>query len=150
MLLIEKAKREVMIADHMAYVTSRLINDKKIIVSVVDHLNKALLNSINAFMLYEKLYKRLRNVPQDNALLIRLFFSKYSKGLNLDINLESMSHKIMRAIESYNARGMMLTRTKRFVIVSPSYELIDFNIAEVKDWLRKARTFIDKVGEKLK
>ena len=149
-LLIEKAKREIMIADHMTYVTSRLINDKKIVVSIVDHINKAVFHAMNAWMYYEKMYKRLRNVPQDTDLMLRLFFSKYAKVLNLENSLETMTRTIHHAMESYNKRGMMLTRTNRFVIVSPSYELIDFKRSDVKDWLNKTKNFVNIVGEKLK
>ncbi len=148
-LLYEKAEREVKIADHMAYVTSRLIKDKKIIVSVVDHINKALLNSINSYMYREKMYKRLRNIPEDKGLLIRLFFSKYAKDLNLNKSLESMSQKIMRAMDSYNKQGMMLKRTNKFVVISPSYEVIDFDMNEVRKWLDEAKVFVKKIGEKL-
>jgi len=146
---MEKAKREVMIADHMAYVTSRLINDKKIIVSIIDHLNKAFLLSINSFMYYEKMYKRVRNVPQDSELLIRSFFSAYAKALNVDISLETIGYKMTRLIDSYTKRGMLLTRSTKYVIVSPEYELIDFNPNGIKDWVIKTREFVKTITEKL-
>lgn len=147
--LVREAYREAKLADHMLYVTSKVVNDKKIVISVVDHLTKAFILSMKAFLDYERLYRRVSAVPEDTNMMIKLFFDECSKELKIEDSLMSIIFKLSNAMNAYNKRGMLLTRTERFVFVSQNYELIDLRMSEVKNWLKQSLRFVNVIKERL-
>ena len=49
----EDAIRHLQIADHMAYVTFPLVNEKRLMIKIFDETYKSVVNSINAILKYE-------------------------------------------------------------------------------------------------
>ena len=49
----DDAVRHLQIADHMAYVTFPLINEKRLMIKIFDETYKSVINSMNAILKYE-------------------------------------------------------------------------------------------------
>lgn len=142
-ILMENAYKEAKLADYMAYVTSKLVKDKKILISVLDHVNKSFTYSIKAYLMKERMYRRVPPLPSDNKSLIEMFFDESAKGLNVEKSLKFLMLKVNNAIKAYNDRGMLLERTNKYVFVAGNYKLIDFKVKDVKDLLKKNIDFVN-------
>ena len=59
-----QAIKNLQIADHMAYVTYPLINEKRLLLKIFDEIYKSIISCINAILNYEYLYKRIKLSPQ--------------------------------------------------------------------------------------
>lgn len=147
--LIEDAYKEAKLADYMAYVTSKLVKDKKILISVLDHMNKSFTYSIKAFLSRERFYRRVPPLPSEAHLLIELFFEHCAENLNVEKNLKTIMLKINKAVNAYNDRGMLLERPSKYVFVGSDYELIDLKVDEVKIWLKQNIKFVNDLKQRL-
>ncbi len=147
--LIDQAYKEAKLADYMAYVTSKLVKDKKVVISILDHIHKSYMLSLTAFLSRERFYRRVPPVPKEPLLLIDLFFNQYAQSLNVNQSLKQVMLKISKAIKAYNERGMLLQRGTKYVFVAANYELIDVKPDDVKVWLKQNLNFINLMKEKL-
>ncbi len=149
MLLLEKAYRESKIADHMMYVTSKMIKDKRLLVSVLNHVRNSFLYSIKSFLLKERAFRRVAPLPSDDLLLVDLFFDNYSKRFGIDNNLKSKIRDVIKAKKAYDIRGMLLERSKKYIFISPDYSFIEFNVDEIKSLVKDGLNFVSKVKEEI-
>ena len=147
--LIESAYREAKVADYMIYVTSKLVRDKKVLISVLMHLDKSFNNAITAYLTRERMFRRVPPVPSDSQLLVELFFEKCAQNLKVEKELKNVMIKINKAIKAYIGRGMLLERTNKYVFIAPNYELIDLRPNEVKEWIKKNIEFVNLLREDL-
>lgn len=147
--LIEGAYREAKLADYMAHVTNKLVNDKKVLISVINHIHKSYNMALKAFLLRERMYRRVPPVPEDFNLLTDLFFNKCADALSINNGLKNNILKINKAVNAYDERGMLLERSKKYVFVSSSYELIDLKAEDVKDWLKENMNFVNALKKEL-
>lgn len=146
-LVSEQAYREAKMADHMAFVTSKVVNDKKIIISIVDHLSKAFILSIKSYMLFLKYKHKIESLPKDDKELLTIFFETYAQELKIEKSLLDVIQRLYNAVNAYETRGILLTRADKYVFVSPEYELIDFNLESIKNWLRDGVKFVSMIKE---
>ncbi|MBN1923437.1 MAG: hypothetical protein JW791_01600 [Nanoarchaeota archaeon] len=147
--LIEQAYKEAKLADYMAYVTSKLVKDKKLLISIIDHINKSFYLALNAYLIKERLYRRVPPVPKEHELLIEMFFQNCAQNLKVEKGLKDTMLKINKAVNAYNERGMLLQRATKYVFVASNYELIDLKIDEVKEYLKKNLEFVNVIKEGL-
>ena len=63
--LLASANKAFKTADHLCYMTYPLVNDIKLIVTIVDNLDKALVLGMDALLQHEYLYKRLSFMPRE-------------------------------------------------------------------------------------
>lgn len=143
--LIMEADKTAKTADHLIYVTYPLVNDIKLLITIVNNLNKALLLSVEALLQYEYLYKRISCVPRDVKDKIDIFKSycipKYSisrESLLLigDIN-NIMEHRKKSPIE--------FTRSENFVMCTSDYKMRVLNFDKVKNFTVQTKNFVEKV-----
>ncbi|VVB75381.1 Uncharacterised protein [Candidatus Tiddalikarchaeum anstoanum] len=148
-IVAEQAFREAKMADHMAYVTSKIVNDKKIVISIVDHLSRAFMLSMKAYLIREKLRHNIKVVPEGDKEVTNFFFESYAQELKVEKSILSIIYRLFNAVNAYNSRGILLTRSDKYVFVSPEYELIDLNMNEIKEWLRDGLKFVNAIKERL-
>ena len=127
-----------------------LVKDKKLVISVLDHINKSFVLAISAYLTRERIYRRVPPVPKEAKLLIELFFQHCAQNLRVENGLKQIILKINKALNAYDERGMLLQRTNKFVFIDSSYELIDLKPNDVKDWLKKNIKFVNILKESLK
>ena len=148
-LVAEEAYREAKVADHMAFVTSKIVSEKKIIVSIINHLEKSFMLSIKSLLLNERLKKRLESLPTSDSELFELFSTSYSEELKIEKSLLDTIRRLHSAVQAYDSRGIILTRADKYVFVSEDYELIDFKLDNVKDWIRQGLNFVSIIKERI-
>ena len=89
--LFQKANDYFKTADHLAYVTYELVQEPKLLLTILDNLNLALKHKTDSLLEYERLYKRISPIPQNQELkllnlkflVIIIHFILQSRSLNL-------------------------------------------------------------------
>ena len=71
-LLIKSAKKEVQMSDHIIYVTMNMLNDKKLLISAINHLEKAV-----EHIMVNELKNTRKPVPTNKSLLKDMFAQVY-------------------------------------------------------------------------
>ena len=92
--LVLEANKALKLADHMLYVTYPLIKDNKLLVCILENIDKSIKKAIDAFIRYDLIYKRIRSDPvlfrEKMILFSKLSFRRYDfkeDDLNCDVNL---------------------------------------------------------------
>ena len=63
-LQLEEAKKALKTADHLAYITYPLVTDNKIMLLIAENLYTSVIKAIDAFLNYDRYYKRIPIVPE--------------------------------------------------------------------------------------
>ncbi len=150
-LSLEQAKKHLQTADHLAYITFPLLKENKLLLKVLEELNFALLNAINAILQYEYTYKRISiyQNARDNLETFKRISVRYS------INQLQLS-KVMEIIslaEKHKKSPFEFVKNNKIVIMSEgmntdtiTLESIKAYILEVKDLLKKANLAITQAS----
>ena len=138
-----KALEELRLADHMIYITFPLLEDKQIFLNAVTHLGNAIREVVHSFMKNEFDYKRIRFMPPSD-LLINEFTSKYSARLGLTPYIKMV--KDVTTFNNVRSRSTIkLKRNDKFIVISPEYSMVALSLSEIKDYLGRAKEFVNKM-----
>ena len=77
--LVARANKHLHTADHLTYVTYPLLKDVKLVFAVIENLHTAYVCAMDAFLTYERLYKRIMAVPDDYKSRLDIFKTKIVK-----------------------------------------------------------------------
>ena len=143
-LLIEM-DRSFKTADHLAYVTYPIVKEIRLLMNIVEHLDKALKAGMNAILEYDRLYKRINSLPESFEIRLDLFETKIimRHAINREyVELIEMMHELV----AYKQKSpTVFQRKDKYVIANNRYKLKTLTIEDVKKYLEKAKPFILKV-----
>jgi len=141
-LNLERAKKELKLADHMVYVTMPLVGDGKLFISVIDHLFMSITESIGKFLEREKNYKRLELLPQDMKERVELFKRRYAAKLGLDGKTIEMLDHIVAASGARSNSQSQFVRNDKFVIISRDYRVHAIDKVAIKRYISLQKELI--------
>lgn len=145
----KKALRSITVADHMLTVSYPLVRDTKVLLSVMENIFLGLTNGMGALLYYERKYK---NIPpfHDN------FDSKFNTFKLYCVDRFSISKEylpllleVKSIIKEHKESPVEFVRKDTYVIANKDYNLKTFSISDVKDYLAKAKLFIEEVLSKI-
>lgn len=145
--VLDDAKRELKLADHITYVTFPLVKDKKLFSNAVQHLYQSLVYMIQAFLTYERLYKRIRSVPKDTSLQIRFFLDSYQDLFK--INDPQWIRDFMRVCRNLESSVKIERRNDVFILTS-KLERIQIGLPQLKKYLSLTKDLINKIDGEIK
>ena len=137
-------------ADHLIYVTMPVVQDVKIIVTVLGNINLALLHGMDAVLEYERYYKRV--LPLATSFDMRFdVFKKRVVGRNGFSNQEAeLIAEIKTLVDKRKGASMEFTRSGKFIICSEDYNMKTLSLEEIKKYLSTTKTFLVKVNGMIK
>lgn len=148
--LIKEADKAMKNADHLAYVTYPLVNDVKLIVTIVDNLNKALLLGVESLLQYEYLYKRISFIPKDLREKIEIFKTYCIPRYSIDRESVMLIMDISRIVEHRKNSPVEFVRSGKFVMCTSDYKMKVLNIDKVKEYTYQVKNFIFKLNDILR
>ena len=143
--LSKKASSYFMTADHLAYVTFPVVNDLKLIPAILENLNLALLNAMNAALEYERYYKRLQPLPENFDSRYSVFEDKLINKYNILKKEAQLIHQVNNVMKNYKDAPIEFPRKDKFVIFNHEYRMKTVSMPEIKDFLIQARELITKI-----
>ncbi len=148
--LINEALKEAKVADYVLDITSKVVKDKKIVVSTLMHLKKSIILSMKAYLSYLKEKGMLKNVFSTDELIYEYFMQNYSgEFLQIPDDRKNFS-SIFDSMKSYDYRGMILEKEGKYTFISKDYELINFKFEELKKFIKTAIDFSKSLEMKIK
>jgi hypothetical protein len=146
---LQEAMRNLQIADHMAYLTYPLINEKRILLKIFDNIFKTINNSLLAVLNYESMLERV-DVYKDSSINVSNFTSKFSKDYGVDEEQIQIIEEIYEINKRHEESAMEFERKDKMIIMSDDLEIRSMDIDKIKEYLRFAKDFLMKVRLKLK
>ncbi len=129
--MFEQAKREILIADHILTTTMRMLNDKNLVFSALNHLEKALRH-----IMMEKLREAKKPIPREITVL---------KEMYKEIGEKELFPIIERVYELVNIKrkeSMNFLRNGNIIVLTKDYRSYIITQREVKELIEGVKAFL--------
>src|SRR3989338_8762243 len=140
---IQKAVKDIKIADHMLYVTYPVIKDKRLLLKALDEVYDSIVCIINAILQYDFMYSRIRltNDPKQN---FEIFLNKCAKRYNLLEEEVKGIVELLTLIENHKKSPMEFLRKDKIVIMSDSLKTTVIDSERLKKYLNLSKSLVNK------
>jgi hypothetical protein len=139
---LDKAKEDLKIADHMINVTFRLVNDQKILLSVLSRLMDVLVYTIATVLYYERLYKRIPPFPNDFATMFDIFKARCTRRYHINIEYITLVQEVKAILEMHKKSPVVFKREGNLIICSDNYTTLTISPEKIINYINKAKLFI--------
>ena len=144
-----KAVSSFKMADHLFNTTFSVVEDYKIIIAVLEHLNHTLVHGMNSVLEYERLNKRI--MPLTSNFESRYdVFKKIFERYNFTQQEVDLIADLKGFLEERKEAPIEFTRPNKLIICSDNYKMKSVSLDDVKKYLSIADSFISKVDKGLK
>lgn len=147
--LIKKAIKKLRTADHLLYVTMPVVNDNKLLLTILENLNLSVIDGMNSILEYERLYKRIGPLNESFGPRFNVF-KQISKRLNFSSEELTLIMSLKTLLEERKESPLEFSRKDKVVICSDSYKMKTVSLNEIKDFIVKVKSFLRKVEVTLK
>ncbi len=141
----EKARKKLKIADHMITMTYPLVQDTRLLISVMENLFLALTNSMASVLYYERLFKRIPPFHDNFDSKFNMFRAKVVPRYKIDTSNIHMLNEIKDVIIQHKKSPVEFTRKDMFVIASDSFKLKTISVDQIKKYISKTKIFLDEM-----
>ena len=146
---ILEANRHFKTADHLVYMTFPLVNDNKLMITIIQNLLSANQMAIGAILEYEKTQKTVITLPQNFNSRFALFKTKYAKQYKVPEDVLKMIQELTETLEEHEQSPIEFARKDKFVICTEEYrKLKTVDIKLLKQYLtitRKLLAIVSKI-----
>ncbi len=144
--LSKEANKAFITADHMAYVTYPLVNDLKLIVTVLENLYLSLVLGMESILNYERTFKRIHAYPDNLSVKIDTFKSKCSTRYDISRTYIVLMEEIKKVLEDYKKSSTVFKRDNRLVIMSDNLRMKSLTIEKAKQYVQGTKPLIEKIN----
>jgi hypothetical protein len=140
----DKAHKHIRVADHILTMTYPLVNDPKLLKLVMRNIYISVQNAMATLLYYERIYKRVSSFNENfESMLfaIKPVFQRYK----ISPGYLSFLQSLQEIIYAQSKADVEFVRKDKFVFASNDYELNTFSIGHVRDYLTKAKLFIQQI-----
>jgi hypothetical protein len=147
---LSNAKKEINLADHIYYVALPVVKDKKVFLSILNHLERSLLLAMRAYIINQKEKKKIRIIPESESLIVRLFFEEFSDTLSIKTSEKHIVKEILTVAKAYRKSQAEIKRGEDYIIFLPNFDTVTINEQNMKRYLSLSKTIINKIEEGIK
>ena len=139
---LQNASKYFINAEHIFSVTSKVVDDKKIFLNLLENLYKSLLYSIDSVLQLEFLLKRIRLSKDSNENLS--IFKKLAERYNITKEEIKIIDDILFIVKRHKQSSMEFLRGEKIVIMSESVPCY-LDTTKVKLYLDTTKNIFDKI-----
>jgi len=139
------SKKKIQIADHVLTQTYPLIQDAKLLLAALENIFLALTNSIGSLLYYERLFKKIPPFQDNFSSKFNMFRAKCVPKYNFNRDQIELILDIKDIILQHKKSPVEFTRKDSFIICSDNYNMKTISLDKIKDYLSKAKLFIDEI-----
>jgi len=135
--------KHITLADHILTMTYPLVNDPKLLKFVMKNIGVAIENCYLMLLYYERLHRRLPPISsnfESNKVYLEKVFNRYK----LSDKYISFIEEIRNINDKQKNSEVEFIRKDNFVFASKTFELDMLSKDKIKDYLIKAKLFINQ------
>lgn len=146
--LLISAKRRIQVADHFLTQTYPLVQDPKLLLSVLSSTFKAIEETVDAILHHERAQDRIPAYHEGNfaaklALLRGDVAKRYGFG-HIDL---AMITEMQELLHLHKASAMEFPRSGKYVMASDDLEIATVSVEKVKTYLTRAKALYQKAHD---
>lgn len=144
---IDEAKKHLLVADHILTVTYPIVNDPKILLSVVENLDISFSKAISAVLSYEHSLGIIPSYHDTPDGKLEAFKEKIVKKHNITPEQIRMIEEIRSILQEHKESPVEFSKKDEFVICADEFKRIKtIDIKEMKEQASNAKIFIDCIA----
>ena len=144
--LQQQAKRDLAKAGHFLYVTFNLVQESKILVSVVGQIDTAVNNALLALLEFERSQKNIEPFPRHEGMMIQIYEQKVQGRRELDPKFLQLLKRLNSLKEHITNSTMTFKRDNKLVFATDRYDTKSIDIELIKKYYNISGEFVNKVG----
>jgi hypothetical protein len=146
---VEKAIKNIRIADHMLYVTYPVIKDKRLLLKALDQTYDSIICIINAVLQYDYLFKRIQ-IYKDAQANFQTFLEKCARRYNITPEESKEITNIIAVMNSHKKSPIEFQRKDRIIIMSDNLKTTSIDYENLKKYLTLAKSLVTKIRAVMK
>ncbi|MFA5259379.1 MAG: hypothetical protein WC979_04570 [Candidatus Pacearchaeota archaeon] len=146
---LKQALRHIQIADHITYVTFPLVNEKRLLLKIIEEINLAIICSLNCMFNYKYPLKNV-DFNKDNLDLLESSLKEISKDYELTNEQIIKIKEIFELNQKHKKSSIEFVKKDNVVILSDNLSFQAINIQKIKEYLLLAKRIIIKFNLKIK
>ena len=144
--LLERANTSLKTADHLAYVTYPLLKDNKLIITMADNIVNGMISAMDAVLMYEKLYKRISDYPEDFKGKIILFKGSIANRYKIERDSIVAMEDLKSFLDERKIGSTEFTKNDKYMFFSQKQEVKSLGIDKIKQNLNISKELLRKVN----
>lgn len=144
-ILLQQARKEIELADHLLYVTYPMIKDMKFLISISGHVSKAAFAAMEALLDFEHKYKRIEVFSRNHSMMISTYKQKVEQFYGFDPKFYSLLKKLNEIRKLGANVNVAFRRGERYVLANTDFKLTTIDYESIKRYNNIAKRFIEKV-----
>jgi len=133
-------------ADHLTYMTFPLIRDMKLLITIVENIYSSASNCMDAFLEYDRLYKRIGPYSDNFEARFDILKNKSSFRYDVPKDILDMMLELKTLVSSHKKSPMEFIRKDQLVICSSDYKMKTVGIEKIKEYLVKLKSMLNLVN----
>jgi len=142
---LQKALKNLQIADHMAYMTYPLVRDKRLLLKILDNLYETILHTINSILQYDYLWEKIQ-LYKDAKSNFQVFREKCAPRYNISREQISEILEVLTLIEKHKKSPLEFARKDKVIIMSNNLKTNIIDIEKIKQYLVLSKKLIEKAN----
>jgi len=135
------AKEQIKIGDHMLYMTYPILKENKLIISIAENIYNAMLYSMDALLMYERMYKRILLYPDKFSVKLEIL-RKISARYNLSGEIIPIMQDLKIFLDERKNSRVEFAKNDKYVLFNQKQELRSLGIEKLKQNLNISKNFI--------
>jgi hypothetical protein len=145
--LLQRAKKEIELADHMLYVTLPMIKEVKFLLAITEHIVIAANHALEALLEYERHWKRLDAFHYSFAVEINVY---RTSGVETRYNFDSKFYRLLQKlmeIQRFDKESMIrFKRGDKYILTSNEYSMSVLDSDSIKRYSNLTKKFVEQIG----
>lgn len=143
---ISLAQKHFKTADHLTYVTYSLVNEPKLLLTVVQNLQKATYYTMEAIIAYEQYNKNILTIPSDFSSRFQIFKRDCAKKYEIEPQMLQVIFELNGLVDSHGDSSVEFVRKDNYVMCDQEYKNIEtINLEKIKKYLIDIRMLLKKL-----
>lgn len=127
----------------MINVTFKLVDDPKMLLSVMLRLESALKNIMESVLIYERMYKRIPPYQESFEGMYDTFRARCTRRYDFKDDHVSLIREVYEILKQHKASPVEFRRKDKFVICTDDYRMKVISVDNIKNYINKAKLFYD-------
>jgi hypothetical protein len=144
---ITEGRRYLRTADHIVSITYPLVQDNRLLITVLENLFHASKNIMVSLLHYEKAFKRIPNFEEEHVSMLRLFKAKCAPRHKLSEDYSGVINDIKSLFDDHKTSAVEFSRKDCFVLCSEDYSLRKVTVPQLKTYAKSMKRFLLEVEE---
>jgi hypothetical protein len=149
-IALERAQKDIHLADHMLSVTYKLVKEPKMLLTVMERLHSSLISAIASILYYERYYKRIPPFPENQQAMIDTFKARCARRYRFSPDYAALVSEVADILHEHRESPVEFRKDDKFVICSPNYHLKIVKVEDIKKYIEKAKSFVKTAEEMVK